>query len=301
MFKRLRRLFAYRLAYYGARLLMAVAGALPRRAGRRLFGWLGALAYLTLAKSRRVALVNLRFIYGSAFPDKEIRRIALGAFVNLGRCSYDVARLGRMTPDGIRKIVAVTGVDHLDAALARGKGVVGVTGHVGNWELLAAYLALAGYPVNVIASRLKDVRLDTLVADLRRKAGLVVIERSRGLKEALLALRRGEFLGLLIDQDTAVDSVVVDFLGKPAKTAVGMVKLAAHTGAAIVPMAALGNEDGTYRIEIKEPIAVSGNGARLADDVGKCSKAVEAFINAEPAQWVWMHKRWKSVVSDMYS
>jgi KDO2-lipid IV(A) lauroyltransferase len=301
MFKRLRRLLAYHFAYYGARLLMVVAWALPRRAGRVFFGWLGALAYLVLSKSRRIAHANLRFTYGTAFPDKEIRRIALGAFTHLGRCGYDVARLGRLSPEGLKRIVTVAGLDNMNAALARGKGVVVITGHVGNWELLAAYLVFAGYRVNVLATKMKDVRLDRLVTGLRRKTGLVVLERSRGLKEALLALRRGEVLGLLVDQDTAVDSVIVNFLGKPAKTAVGAAKLAAHTGAAVVPIAALATDEGTYRIEIKEPVAISGDAARLADDVEKCSKAVEAFIAAEPAQWVWMHKRWKSVVPDIYS
>jgi KDO2-lipid IV(A) lauroyltransferase len=301
MFKRLRRFFTYQFAYFGARLLVVLAAILPRRAGRSLFGGLGALAYLVLAKSRKVALVNLRFIYGSTFTDKEIRRTALRAFANLGRCSYDVARLDRTTLDGMKDMVTVTGADHLEAAMARGKGVIALSGHVGNWELLGAYLSMMGYPVNILTTRMKDARLDNLVSRIRRKAGLVVIERSSGLKDALRCLKHGEILGILIDQDTAVDSVVVDFLGRPAKTAVGPVKLALHTGAAIVPMAAMGNPDGKYRIDVGQPLTLSGDRGRLADDVERCSKAIEAFIGADPAQWVWMHKRWKSVASEMYS
>jgi len=301
MFKRLRRFFAYRMVYLGARLLMVLARALPRRLGRSIFAKLGAVAYLVLAKSRKIALANLRFIYGSAFTDKEIRRIALRAFENLARCGYDVARLDSITPEGIESIVTVTGGDHLDAALARGRGVIALTGHVGNWELLAAYWSMRGYPVNVLATRMKDARLERLVSGMRRRVGLKVIERSAGLKEALRCLRRGEILGILIDQDTAVDSVVVDFLGRPAKTAVGPVKLALHTGAAVVPLAALENRDGTYHIDIKAPLDLNGDQSQLADDVSKCSKAVEAYIGADPTQWVWMHKRWKSVTSGMYA
>jgi KDO2-lipid IV(A) lauroyltransferase len=301
MFKRLRRFLAYQIVYFGARLLMVLAAVLPRRMGRSLFGGLGTLAYFVLAKSREVALANLRFIYGSTFTDKEIRRTALRVFANLGRCSFDVARLDRITPDGIKKMVTVTGADHLEAAVARGKGVIVLSAHVGNWELLGAYLSTMGHPVNVLATRMKDARLDNLVSRIRRKAGLVVIDRSGGLKQAVRCLKRGEILGIMIDQDTAVDSVVVDFLGKPAKTAVGPVKLALHTGAAILPMAALGSDGGKYRIVVKQPLALSGDPGRLADNVEKCSKAVEDFIGADPAQWVWMHKRWKSVASEMYS
>jgi KDO2-lipid IV(A) lauroyltransferase len=281
--------------------MVGVAEMLPRRIGRAMFGNLGALAYLVLGRSRKVALVNLRLIYGRAVPDREIRRLARKAFVNLGRFAYDVARLRKATPQGLKRMVKVTGLDHLDGALARGKGVIALTGHVGNWELLGAYLSLMGYRINVLATRLKDARLDDLVVGIRRNVGLAVLERSGGAKEALRCLKRGEILGVLIDQDTSVDSVVVDFLGKPTKTAVGPVKLASRTGAAIVPLAMLMTEEGEYRIDVREPVAVSGDEGLLREDVERCSKAVEAFVRAEPSQWVWMHKRWKSTSADLYS
>jgi KDO2-lipid IV(A) lauroyltransferase len=297
MFKRRRRAFTY-VAIKG---MVGVAEMLPRRIGRAMFGNLGALAYLVLGRSRKVALVNLRLIYGRAVPDREIRRLARKAFVNLGRFAYDVARLRKATPQGLKRMVKVTGLDHLDGALARGKGVIALTGHVGNWELLGAYLSLMGYRINVLATRLKDARLDELVVGIRRNVGLAVLERSGGAKEALRCLKRGEILGVLIDQDTSVDSVVVDFLGKPTKTAVGPVKLASRTGAAIVPLAMLMTEEGEYRIDVREPVAVSGDEGLLREDVERCSKAVEAFVRAEPSQWVWMHKRWKSTSADLYS
>jgi KDO2-lipid IV(A) lauroyltransferase len=297
MRKSLRRFCAYLLI----RVLVSLARVLPRRLGSAVFGNLGAVAYLCLRKSRRIALVNLRLIYGRAAPDKEIRRIARRAFINLGKFAYDVVNLNRVAPQGLARIIEVTGLDNLDRALDRGKGVILLSGHVGNWELMAAYLSRAGYPLNVLATRLKDSRLDELIAGLRRNVGIAVLERSGGLKAALRCLNRGEILGILIDQDTSVESVLVDFLGRPTKTAVGPVKLASRTGAAIVPLAMLMTDNGHYRIEVKEPLVVSGQEASLVNDVERCSKAVETFIRAEPSQWVWMHRRWKSVVSDLYS
>jgi KDO2-lipid IV(A) lauroyltransferase len=262
---------------------------------------LGGFAYLVLGRSRRVALVNLRLIYGHSLPDKEICRLARAAFVNLGKFAYDMVRLGKAAPQVLMRLVTVSGVDHLDRALAQGKGVVALSGHVGNWELLGAYLSLRGYPINVLATRLRDNKLDDLVVSIRRQSGLAVLERSRGVKEALKCLKRGEVLGVLIDQDTSVDSVIVNFLGRPAKTAVGPVKLALRTGAAVVPMAMLATDDGRYRIEVKEPVVLSGRPGSVAEDVGRCSRAVESFIEAEPSQWVWMHRRWKSVVEGLYA
>jgi KDO2-lipid IV(A) lauroyltransferase len=301
MIKRLRRFFAYPLAYASVKVLMVVASVVPRRQGTACFARLGMLAYLLLGKSRRVALANLRLIYGSAVPDKEIRAMARRAFENLGRFGFDVARLKHTGMCELDGIVEVTGLDHMDAALARGKGVIALTGHVGNWELLGAYLSFKGYRINVMARDLKDSRLNDLVLDLRRSTGLTVLERSSGVRQALRCLRRGEVLGLLIDQDTSVDSVVVDFLGRPAKTAVGPVRLARHTGAAIVPLAMMMTDRGGYRIEVTAPIFVSADENMLSKEVERCSKAVEAFIRAAPEQWVWMHKRWKSLASEMYS
>jgi KDO2-lipid IV(A) lauroyltransferase len=296
MFKRLRRFFAYVII----KGLVGVAEVLPRRLGRAVFGNLGAMAYLVLRRSRRVALANLRLIYGRAVPDKEIRGLARRAFVNLGRFAYDVARLRKAAPHNLKQMVRITGLDNLDKALARGKGVIALTGHVGNWELLGAYLSLMGYPISVLATKMKDSKLDDLVVGLRRGVGLSVLERSGGAKGAMRCLKRGEILGVLIDQDTSVDSVVVDFLGQPAKTAVGPVKLASRTGAAIVPLAMLATDSGEYRIEVREPVELSGDQGSLEADVERCSKAIEAFVRAEPSQWVWMHRRWKSTASGLY-
>ena len=274
---------------------------LPRSVGAPLFGHLGRVAYLILPRSRKVTLTNLRLIYGEVLAEREIRALAARVFANLGRFAYDAVRFGLAPAPELERVTSVSGRHHLDEALARGRGVIAITGHVGNWELLAACLTSLGSRVTVLATRMKDARLNDVVVGLRQQLGMVVLDRSWGLREALRCLKRGEVLGVLIDQDTSVDSVVVDFLGRPAKTAVGPVKIAARTGAAIVPMAMLMAEDGRYRLEIGQEITIDGVDTSLVKDVERCSKAVESFIRAEPSQWVWMHKRWKSVVADLYS
>jgi KDO2-lipid IV(A) lauroyltransferase len=296
MFRTLRRILAYLLV----RSLVAIAETLPRHVGRPLFGKLGGLGYFLLKGARNIALTNLKLVYGRTSSDKDIVRIARGAFVNLGKFAYDVARMRKYSRRSLRRMVDVVGKERLDRVLAGGKGVIAITGHIGNWELLAAYFSIMGYPVNVLATALKDNRLNSLLTSIRKSARLIVLDRETGLRSALRCLRRGEILGILIDQDTSVDSVVVDFLGEPAKTAVGPVKLADSTGAAIVPLAMLMTDDGGYRIEVSEPVDICGDEASLAEDVAKCSKAVEMFIRENPTQWVWMHKRWKSVRTGIY-
>ncbi len=278
-----------------------MAYMLPRRAGHALFGGLGAFAYVFLRRSRKVAVANLRLVYDGKHADSELRRIAREAFKNLGKFAYDAVRMGKYDPEELDRMVEVVGLDRVDRVLSQGRGVIGLTGHIGNWELLGAYLSLRGYPINVLVTRVRNRRLDDLLVGLRRSAGMTVLERSRSLLGAFRCLKKGEILGVLIDQDTSVESVLVDFLGHPAKTPVGPVKLASGTGAAVVPMVMLMTPDGRYRVEIKEPITVGGNGDALDRDVQKCSKAIEEFIRSEPTQWVWMHKRWKSVSAGIYA
>ena len=282
------------------RTLVTLAFILPRRAGHALFGGLGVVAYRCLKRSRKVALANLHLVYDGKHTDRELRDIAREAFKNLGKFAYDAARMGKYTPKSLEEMVEVVGLDRVDRVRAEGRGVIVLTGHIGNWELLGGYLALRGYPLNALVTRVRNRRLDDLLVGLRRSAGTTVLERSRSLLGAFRCLKQGELLGVLIDQDTSVESVLVDFLGHPAKTPVGVVKIASGTGAAVMPMAMLMTPDGRYRFEIKEPIAIDGNGDSLERDVTKCSKAIEEFIRSEPTQWVWMHKRWKSVSAEMY-
>jgi KDO2-lipid IV(A) lauroyltransferase len=297
MLKSVRRYFTYLLV----RTLVGLAALLPRSIGSSLFSTLGGLAYAVFRGSRRAALANLELVYGGTHSDREIRDIAKASFTNLGKFAYDTARFRGPALRDLDKIVKVAGEHHLENALAQGRGVVAMTGHVGNWELLGAYYALKGHRINVVATTIRDARLNDMLVGLRRGSELRVLERSRALVGAVRCLKRGEVLGVLIDQDTSVESTVVDFLGHPAKTAVGFVKLAAATGAVLLPMAMLMTEDGGYEVNIREPVDIGGNGCSLEDDVEKCSKAVEQFILEEPTQWVWMHKRWKSVNAEMYA
>lgn len=297
MFRKLRRFLAYLLV----KVLIGLAEILPRGIGGSWFGWLGSMAYCVLPGSRRVALANLRLVYGESASDEGLRRIAREAFSNLGRSCYDFARMRKQSREGLNEMVTIKGKHHLDQALARGKGVVAITGHVGNWELMGAYYSLNGYSLNVLATRMRNLRVNRELIDLRKSAGLKVLERSGELMGAVRALRRGEMLGVLIDLDTSVESVIVDFLGRPAKTAAGYVKLAAVTGASLVPMAMLMTADRGYEIQVHEPVSISGNGDSIEADVERCSKAVEDFIRQQPTQWIWMHKRWKSVCSEIYA
>jgi KDO2-lipid IV(A) lauroyltransferase len=283
--------------YLLARFLIVLSRILPRRLVLIIFGFLGCAIFVLAGGLRRRALDNLRVAYGDSISSRELNRLALRSFVELARNAAEAARLSGLSKRDIDRHVSVRGIEYVDRALAAGRGLIAVTGHLGNWELIPVYFALRGIPVNVVARRLNDSRLDRLVVAYREKHGVRNIDRDSGARAALRCLRRGEALGVLIDQDTRVDSVFVDFLGRPASTPSGPASLAMRTGAPVVPVATHRDRRGKHIIEIGEPIELitgGSGGEALRENTERLSKAVERFILRHPAQWVWIHERWKT-------
>lgn len=258
---------------------------------------LGLFVFTFIGSQRRKALASIT----TAYPEKaeaERRALARESFRHLGRSVMEMVCIRQF--DARRHTLVEwepKARAAMDAALARGKGVVFVTGHVGNWELLARYVALEDYPAAVIGKELSDPRSTKLVENFRASGKLRVIWRgSQGAaKEMLRALKGNSILGILIDQDTKVQSVWVPFFGKLAKTPRAAADLAIRTGA--VPMLGFCTRVGPlkYRITMETlPLpALEGEEAVvcLTTDL---TKGIENQIREHPEQWVWIHQRWKS-------
>lgn len=267
----------------------------------RLASWLGErlglFVFTFIGSQRKKALASI----STAYPEKsehERRALARESFRHLGRSVMEMVCIRQF--DARRHALVEWEPKSraaMDAALARGKGVVFVTGHVGNWELLARYVALENYPAAVIGKELSDPRSTKLVEDFRASGKLRVIWRgSQGAaKEMLRALKGNSILGILIDQDTKVQSVWVPFFGKLAKTPRAAADLALRTGA--VPMLGFCTRVGPlrYRITMEELAlpALEGEPAVMSLTT-ELTKGIEQQIRQHPEQWVWIHQRWKS-------
>lgn len=283
--------------YWFIRVLLWLMRRVPRRVALLFFDRLGLFAFHVLRKEREKTLRHLRFAFGENSREAEIMSLAKSCFRALGRNAAEAMRLRRLLRDGLDRRVALVGREHLEAALAKGKGVICITGHIGCWELMAAFIAQR-YPLAVVGTALYDPRLDEILVKERNLAGYQNIPRHAGAaREMLRWLKSGGVLGILIDQDTRVDGEFVDFFGHPAYTPVGPVIFAERTQAPLVPLAIWMNDDSSHTIEIRPEIALQQTGDARADrvvNVERCSKAVESFIRAHPEQWVWMHERWKT-------
>jgi len=286
------------LRYCLLRATLFVVEKLPIDAAGRLGSVVGDLAYRLAPKTRASALQSL----STAFPDwpLEARQdIARRCFAHLGRCVFELACIRQMDPR-IGEWVEWTENERLllEKALARGRGVVFVSGHVGNWELLARRVALAGLPASTIAKESTDWRLTRIVERFRMRGRVESIWRGQpgAAKRMLRVLKSGGILGLLIDQDTAVQSVYVPFFGRPASTPRAAADLALRTGAAVVVGFCQRKEDGRYRLSMKEisPLQTGDSNKDVAALTQVLTAEIEGAIRRTPEQWVWMHPRWKT-------
>jgi KDO2-lipid IV(A) lauroyltransferase len=194
-------------------------------------------------------------------------------------------------------LVDVRGLDRLEAVIARGRGVIGIAPHIGNWEVLAAALAARGVPLTALAAELYDERLGRFALEARARWGVATIVKGRAgaMREALAVLHRGEMLGALVDLHTRDEGVTVSFLGRESHAAAGPVRLALRTGAALVPMAIARLASGRYAAEIEEPLALARTDDAerdVHDGVRRTAAALEGAILRWPEQWLWMHDRW---------
>jgi KDO2-lipid IV(A) lauroyltransferase len=283
---------------HAIRGVATVVGALPVPIALGLGRGLGIAAHALLGQPRRLARAHVAL----AFPEMTdgVRDgLVRKTFVHAGTSYAELALWRkRLAPDP--SYVTIEGEDILRNALAAGNGCLAITGHVGNWELLAARIA-AHYPVSVVARRVNDDRFDALVRHFRGDAGMEILLRDdpRFLANVRDALARGHIVALLIDQDSSGGGVFVPFFGRLAHTPPGAAVLALRTKAPVVTVFIRRRPDGGHVI-VFEHVAIEGRAGsgRVIALTARFTAAIEAAIRRAPAEWVWWHERWRRRPAD---
>ncbi len=258
-----------------------------------LAAWLSRqyLRLLDLAapKLRRAAYRNLAF----ALPACDPRSATDGVFDSLARVLLAVAKFPRMRPETIGQWIRCEGLEHFEAARRNGRGVLVATGHLGNWELSAFAHAWLTAPMNVVVRPLDNPLLDDFLRRRRELSGNRSISKRDIARPILKALAANEAVGILVDHNSAADSgVFVDFFGVPACADSGFAKLAARSGAAVIPGFALWSEkERKYVLRFYPRIPITGDPLL---DTARVQQAIEEIVRAHPNQWLWIHRRWKT-------
>jgi KDO2-lipid IV(A) lauroyltransferase len=286
-----------RFMFLGFQGLRAVARRLPLGVLRGMGRALGRLAYGVLASQRRLARDHLASAFGSVLPDARRRQIVQGVFRNLGQTAMEWLRLPTLSTSELHRLVTGEGLQHLRDALAQGQGVVLVTGHLGNWEVIPPYLTSLGFEGAVLARRLRYPEYEPFFVALRGAKGVATLTRG-SLAQVARYLRRNQIVGVLPDQDVdSLQGIFVGFFGRPAYTPVGPAALSLLTGAPIIPCFAI-REGKRFRLVVEPPLrAPSGmdRAQALTHLTQAWSDVVESYVRRYPDQWVWMHRRWKTL------
>lgn len=229
---------------------------------------------------------------------EKAREIVLGSYRHFGKMAAEFARTPIMV-QRLHNIIRVNGEDNLKKAYDVGKGVMLVTAHLGNWEYGATLLVQNGYPINGLGTDQRDYRITELIKNLRRSGGLKALGKASDLRAMIRALSAGEVIAVPIDQDAKENGIISLFLGKPASTPVGVARLAAKTGCAVVPAFCVRASDGiSFDLYICPAISGKNNmpyGKDIQISIDDCNAIISDWIRKYPDQWMWMYPRWESV------
>jgi KDO2-lipid IV(A) lauroyltransferase len=246
------------------------------------------LVDVLVPRLRRIAVRNLTMA-GYSNPGE----IADGVFLSIAGLLAAFARLPRLTPQNISKLIRYDGLENFQTAHAKGRGVLVSTAHLGNWELSAFSHAWMTAPMHIVVRPLDNPRIDALVERYRALSGNHIIEKKDAARGILKALKSGDAVGILIDQNTALDQgVFIDFFGTKACAGTAFAKLAHHSGAAVVPGFALwSKQERRYILRFYPEIQMTGD---VAADTQLIHAQLESVIRQYPDQWLWIHRRWKT-------
>ncbi len=290
------------LIYYGIVSLISFLQALSREKAVAFMGYVARVSFALAAHERKNTIKHLTMAFGKEKSHEEILALARQIFINWSVCIADAMRLPVLVKDGtLDRIVTAQGFRRFTDTVKRGKGVIIMTGHFSNWELLGTWVVRKGYPLKVVAKKSYDPRLDKLIVDYRNQAGYANTARGSASRSVVEGLMSGETFGLLFDLDTKVKGVFVDFFGTPAHTATIPAVLASKLQVPIVPIFIRLTKDLNYIVMCLDEVRIVNTGDEEADVITNtqiCTAVYEKMIRKYPDQWIWMHKRWKKKPQD---
>ncbi len=277
------------------RVLGAVVPLLPPRFGYALFGWIGSLFFILFKEAREPLRANLRHVMPKA-PAQQIDATARQTLRNHLKNYYDFFRASRLSSEQIKAMVEAHGLEHLEAARSKGKGVIFITAHFGNLDIVGQTFTLRGYPVTVPAEHVKPEILFQEIVKVRSAKGMKIIPVDGPLLSLMRAIKKNELIGLASDLDITKSGIFVNFFEAPARLPDGYAQLALKTGAPILPAFSVRKPDNTFEAYAEPAIELKKTGDMDADvraGVEQIVRVMEKWLGAHPEQWVMFHRIWE--------
>ncbi len=285
--------------WFGLTLCSLIIKVMPESSLYGFAGGIARLGYIIARKQKKIAFETLDMAFGSQKSPEEKERIVKDCFTFLAKAAVELLFL-MDRPEVLKKRVQLIGEENIDACLTRGKGVILVSAHFGNFPLMMARLALSGYKTAGIMRPMRDERVENFFLAKRNRLNVKTVysqPRKACVDESIRALRDNWLLFIPIDQNFGTGGVFVEFFGKKAATATGPVVLAKRTGAGLVPCFILRQPDDTHKIIFEPALSLeegSDDEETAVINIQKLTGIIETYIRRYPAEWGWIHRRWKT-------
>lgn len=285
----------------GLFIIVSIALAiLPIRLSMQVGELFGLLLFYVWGSRRKIAIENLKkaFLTCPIIISEPAEKIVKDNFKNLGRSFVEVIKIYYGFGENIVDAADIEGIEHFHNAQSKGKGVLFLTGHCGNWELLAVVVSVKLSGIAIVARPIDNPYMNKLVEKVRQRYGNSVIYKKGALKPILHALKKNGCVGILMDQAVVPDEgYVIDFLGRGAWTTKMPALIARKTGAAVLPLFIHRTYKG-HMVKIYPEVELSHDADRenaVKEDTKHFSSFIETYIKEHPSEWLWIHRRWKRV------
>jgi KDO2-lipid IV(A) lauroyltransferase len=273
------------------------------RCGDWLMRTLAALWYRLDRRHRRITLANLAFAYGAALSPGARDRLARQVFGHFVRFGWEILELLLAPLPVISRKVIILGDEHIQAALAQGRGLIAIAAHAGNWEYTVMGYGLKCRPAAVVGREMDQPWAARLARYLRQRGGNSMVAKQKGMKEILTHLGQNRIVGIVIDQNTTTEGgLLVDFFGRPARTT-PVAAILARRGVPVLPTLSRRLADGRHLLMVLPPLPLTKTADPQADiqrHLELQSRVIEAWVRADPSQWLWLHRRWKNQFPEIY-
>jgi KDO2-lipid IV(A) lauroyltransferase len=286
------------ITYRLLRFFIRMVSCIPLPVAQFMGKMLGSLAFLLPMSRKAVALDNLIQSFSPEMNADEAKRLLRKIYIHFGQMFLEVPHAVRLNPGNLHRYVVFESEEHFLDALKNGKGVLALTGHLGNWEIVSTASAIRFGNTAVVARPMDFEPLGRLMIDLRSRYGTEIIPKQRSMRKLLTSLRENKIIGILLDQNVDwYEGAFVKFFGRPACTNKGLALVALKTGAPVVPIFSAKSKDGRYRIMIGKEVDLIRTGDKLKDveeNTALFTSIIERHIREQPEQYFWFHKRWKT-------
>jgi Kdo2-lipid IVA lauroyltransferase/acyltransferase len=285
--------------YWIIRILFQIMSYIPVGLGRLIGKALGIILCMMPVPRLKVCPDNIRKSIGRYMTESEVCRLNRRVFRHFGQMLFELPHIFRINRQNLNKYVLFEGEENMTRALEKGKGVFLLSAHLGNWEIMTAAVSMRFGGLSAIASPQHSPSVERMICELRTRFGMEVIPKQNGLKKMISEIKQNRIVGILLDLNAKWNQgVFVDFLGRQSCTNKGLALITLKMDTPVIPVFSVRREDGLFHIVFCEEVKLIRTGNRTADieeTTALFTRIIETHIKQYPEQWLWFHRRWKTL------